>query len=67
MEERLIDLESRIAFQDETIDVLNRTVMEQQQQLESLTKEVAHLRDRLKAIAPSPLDSDEPEPPPPHY
>lgn len=67
MEDRINDLESRIAFQDETIDVLNRTVMEQQQQLDVLTQQLEHLRDKLKALAPSPLDSNEPEPPPPHY
>lgn len=67
MEDKLIDLESRIAFQDETIDALSQIVTQQQTQLDTLTKEVERLRDRLKAIIPSPLGSDEPEPPPPHY
>jgi len=67
MEERINDLESRIAFQDAAIDELNRTVMEQQQHLDALLLKVEHLQDKLKAIAPSPLDSSDPEPPPPHY
>ena len=67
MEEKLIDLESRIAFQDQTIDTLNQVVTQQQSQLDNLTEEVEQLRGRLKALAPSPLDSNEPEPPPPHY
>jgi SlyX protein len=36
LEERLIDLESRLTFQEDLIDTLNTTVFRQQQQIDEL-------------------------------
>ncbi|MCU7876467.1 MAG: SlyX family protein [Candidatus Thiodiazotropha sp. (ex. Lucinoma kazani)] len=67
MNEHIFDLESRLAFQEEAINTLSETVVEQQQLIDSLTRTVEALRERIKAFDPSPLQSGEPEPPPPHY
>jgi SlyX protein len=65
IEDRLTELEIRITHQDSTIDELNKTVFEQWQTIEKLTKELLSMKDRVKAVAPSDID-DTPYLPP-HY
>ncbi|MCP4040803.1 MAG: SlyX family protein, partial [Gammaproteobacteria bacterium] len=36
LEERIIELETKVAFQDETIELLNQTVIQQQQAIDQL-------------------------------
>ncbi|PVV21030.1 MAG: SlyX protein [gamma proteobacterium symbiont of Ctena orbiculata] len=67
MYDRIIDLESRLAFQEEAIHTLSETLVEQQQTIDSLSRSVDALRQKLQALEPSPLQSGETEPPPPHY
>jgi SlyX protein len=49
LEERLIDLESRLTFQEDLIDTLNTTVFRQQQQIDELEL----LCTRLAQLLPS--------------
>ena len=67
MDERIIDLESRVAFQEEAIHTLSETLIEQQRTLDSLTRSLEALKERLQTLEPSPLQPGETEPPPPHY
>jgi SlyX protein len=68
MEEReLIELQTRVAFQESAIDELTRTLLRQQAAIESLQRDLAELNDRLAELAPSSLGDGSPEPPPPHY
>lgn len=67
MDERIIDLEGRLAFQEEAIHTLSETLIEQQKTIDSLSRTVDALRQKLQAFEPSPMQSDETEPPPPHY
>ncbi|RLW67633.1 MAG: hypothetical protein B6D71_16090 [gamma proteobacterium symbiont of Stewartia floridana] len=67
MDEQLVELESRIAFQDQAIHSLSETVAAQQQQIDALNSALKALREKLKALEPSPIQSNETEPPPPHY
>jgi SlyX protein len=63
--ERIDALESRLMFQDETIETLNKTITEQWLKIDALTRRVAELSERLhEAEAPAPGSRDEP---PPHY
>jgi SlyX protein len=63
--ERIDALESRLMFQDETIETLNKTITEQWLKIDALTRRVAELSERLQeAEAPAPGSTDEP---PPHY
>ncbi len=65
LSERIDALESRLMFQDETIETLNKTITEQWQQIDALTRQVASLRERLlEAEANLPGAANEP---PPHY
>lgn len=63
----LVELETRLAFQEHTLQTLNDVVTRQQQEIETLVREVNGLKDRLRAAAPSPVGPLEDEKPPPHY
>lgn len=64
---RLVELETKVAFQEQTIESLNEVVTRQQQQIEALVREIQALKDRLRAATPSPVGPLEDEKPPPHY
>lgn len=66
-DERIIELESRIAFQEDSIQSLSQTLRDQQQVIDRMETSIEELRQRLKAINLSPLESEADEPPPPHY
>ena len=63
LSERLDALETRLMFQDETVETLNKTITAQWLKIDALTRQVADLRQQL-AEAHTP-DTD--EEPPPHY
>jgi SlyX protein len=67
MEHRLIEIESRLAFQEHTLQELNGVVASQQQELLTLRRELEAVRAQLRALAPSPVARGTDEPPPPHY
>ncbi|UCH52843.1 MAG: SlyX family protein [Pseudomonadota bacterium] len=67
MQDRIAELEVRLAFQERTIQELNDVVTRQQQTIERLTRDVQVLRAQLQTLAPSLVGSREDEPPPPHY
>jgi SlyX protein len=63
--DRIDALETRLTFQDETIETLNKTITAQWQQIDALTRQVAHLGERLReAETNAPGATNEP---PPHY
>jgi SlyX protein len=63
--DRIDALEIRLAFQDETIETLNKTITAQWQQIDALTRQVAALSERLQeAESNAPGAANEP---PPHY
>jgi SlyX protein len=64
---RIEALEVRIAYQDETIETLNRTITEQWKQIDALTREITILRDRITEAENNASGPGESEPPPPHY
>jgi SlyX protein len=65
LSDRIDALESRLTFQDETVETLNRTITAQWQQIDALTRQVANLSERLQeAEAHAPGAANEP---PPHY
>jgi SlyX protein len=65
LSERIDVLETRLTFQDETIETLNQTITAQWQQIDALTRQVAALNERLQEAetqAPGPVNER-----PPHY
>jgi len=62
-----IDLQARLAFQEDAIDGLNRTIARQDAELAALRRDLEDVRRQLRALAPSPAGHPADEPPPPHY
>lgn len=67
-EERFINIETKIAFQDQTIQDLNDVLYEQQQQIEKLASICDLLMRQVKEIAAlAPKSSAPANEKPPHY
>jgi len=69
-EEKIIDLETRIAHQEHTIGTLNEVLTDQQAQLTKLSAQVEALTDRVRALSaavPSGDTGDPADEKPPHY
>ena len=64
---RIDNLETQLAYQNEVIDVLNRTVVEQWAKLDQAFARIKHLEDRLREIQLSIVRDAADEVPPPHY
>ncbi len=43
--QRLTDLEIKASFQEDLLDALNQVIVRQQQQIDQLVREIAHLRE----------------------
>lgn len=68
IEHRLTELEAKVAFQDETIEILNDEIKVHQQLLAKMKRQTELLAEKIKeSQASSMMMSDTPEPPPPHY
>lgn len=50
--ERLVELETRLAFQDQTIEELHEVIYRQQGQLDELGRELTRLKTRLGEALP---------------
>jgi SlyX protein len=65
LSDRIDALETKLMFQDETVETLNKTITEQWLKIDALTRQVADLSERLQeAETAAPRSRDEP---PPHY
>ena len=66
-EDRIIELETKISYQEDLLQDLNKLVASQQQQIDQLTTIYKTLSDQLKEVMqrlPNKSDTDEK---PPHY
>ncbi|VEF12534.1 protein SlyX [Pseudomonas fluorescens] len=66
VEQRVNDLESRLAFQDDTIQALNDVLVEQQRVVDRLQLQMAALLKRQEEMSGQ-FGSFEEDAPPPHY
>lgn len=67
LETRIENLEAKVAFQDETIDVLNDEIKAHQQQLAKMRRQMELLGEKLREVQSNSGGAQELEPPPPHY
>lgn len=66
LEARVNELESRLAFQDDTIQALNDVLVAQQRAVDRLQMQLAALLKRQDEML-SQFEAAEQEAPPPHY
>ncbi len=67
MEDRIIELETKLSYQDHMIQELNDVVTRQQKQIDTLEIELRRVREHLKSSSSSQIARPEEEVPPPHY
>ncbi|WP_312935322.1 SlyX family protein [Pseudomonas sp.] len=66
LEDQLIELQTRQAFQDDTLHALNQQVFEQAQKIERLQQQMQHLLKRYDDLVGQ-MGVEGDEAPPPHY
>lgn len=66
LEERVMELESRMAFQDDTIQALNDVLVRQRRELDHLQLQMAAMLKRQEEMG-SQFETFEEDAPPPHY
>ncbi|MDQ6970906.1 MAG: SlyX family protein [Mariprofundus sp.] len=67
IESRLIELETKISYQDHVIGELNDVVIRQQTQIDQLEKSMLRVHEQLKQSTGSDIARPDEEVPPPHY
>lgn len=64
----LIELESKIAFQEDTVNSLHQELLAHQKRIEQLQRQILLLAEKLQQMPEeSGILRPEEEPPPPHY
>ena len=66
MSNKVEDLETRLAFQEDTLETLNNVIIEHQKEIEKLHTYVRILKDKLSSVENS-ITTPENDAPPPHY
>ena len=66
-DQRLIEIETKIAYQEDLIQALNQTVIRLQQQVDKLELNNQQLRDNLKQMQAQPPSEQTPNEIPPYY
>ncbi|SUT95183.1 SlyX family protein [Actinobacillus lignieresii] len=64
---RIAELETKVAFQEITIEELNQALIHHQLSLDKLQTQMRHFAEKLKGAQASNIASQSEETPPPHY
>ena len=67
MKDELVELQTQLSFQEDTVAQLNEVVTRQQKQIEVLTAAVEQIKKQLTEAAEGQPEPQGDEPPPPHY
>jgi SlyX protein len=67
LENRVMELEAKVSFQDDTIDILNDELRTHQKHLAKMQRQIELLGEKMKENQNSGIVSQHQEPPPPHY
>ena len=66
-DERLIDIETKLAYQEDLIEELNKTIYQQQQRLDRLAGVCQSLAERIEALGAAKDGGLLSQEKPPHY
>ena len=67
MEDKIIELQTKLAFQEGTIQELNQTVVNLQSEIVLINQRIQLLHEQLQQLQPSNIAAQSEEAPPPHY
>lgn len=67
MNESIEELQTRLAFQEDTIQELTHTIMDQQKEIYEIRVMLEHLHKQLKQVSTPEVNTLAEEPLPPHY
>jgi len=67
MDNRVTELEIRLTHLEDTIEVLNETIIRQHGEIDLLQLQVSVLEKKIKTSQSSPIAHESEETPPPHY
>ena len=67
LQETIMDLQTRLAFQEDSIDSLNLAVARQQSRIDLLQREILRLKEILEDVRGSQGDAGSASELPPHY
>jgi SlyX protein len=67
MNQRIEELETQLAFQEDTLQTLNEIVTRQQLQIDKLSHDVQVLSEQLLQLSDAMRRPESEEAPPPHY
>lgn len=67
VENAIIDLQTKLSFQDDLLDDLNQIVTDQQQQIMRIESTLDALRVQVKTLQTDTTSGEAKESPPPHY
>lgn len=65
--DRLIEIETKLAFQEDALSALNEVVCQQQLQIDQLTATLKLLIDRYRSLSETQAGSKPVDEKPPHY
>ncbi len=65
--EAIEELQTKVSFQEHTIETLNEALTDQQYQIEKLQVQMRFVMDKVKGFEPSNIAKLSEETPPPHY
>jgi SlyX protein len=67
LDNAIIDLQTKLSFQDGLLDELNQVVTNQQQHIMRLESALGTLQTQVKTLQTDNPSGESAEPPPPHY
>ncbi len=67
IENRVMELEIRLTHYEDTLELLDKTIITQRDEIDVLKVQIEHLNKKLKASQGSILADEKDETPPPHY
>jgi SlyX protein len=67
MNDDIVDLQTRLAFQDGVLEELNQVITDQQKQIDRLELSLTALKGQLESLQHTQMMRQSDEPPPPHY